>query len=249
MKLYQEENKKIIYLTQVEDPFFLYVTNLIFSYIKNIKFARLIDLGCGSGRNVIEAAKLGLDAIGVDLSPESIIIARDYAKRMKLSKKTKFFVGDLLKINTKTLGKFDYCILQEVIEHVEDYQKLIDIAYSLLKKGGILFLTTPNDPSQWNLLDDYAEHKRRFHLEQVRYSLNKFTIIKLFTIGFPFHRLILTTYSMLLKILNRKHEAKVFRQNNWFHKFYYIAGNIVMRIDNCFNRTTWGTTLVAIAIK
>jgi 2-polyprenyl-3-methyl-5-hydroxy-6-metoxy-1,4-benzoquinol methylase len=248
MKLYKQETKQIIYQTQIEDPFFNYVTQIIFSKITNHN-GRLIDLGCGSGRNVVIAAKMGLDAVGYDLAKESIVVAKDYAKHLNLDKKTKFIQGDINKINPNILGKFDYCILQEVIEHVKDYQKLIEKAYFLLKKGGILFITTPNDPSQWNMLDEYAEHVRRFQLWQVRKALNKFTILKLYTIGFPFHRLILTAYSAILKITKHKHEAKTFRKNVLFRNFYYIMGNVVMQIDNVFSRLPWGTTIIAIVRK
>lgn len=39
---------------------------------------------------------------------------------------------------------FDFVVSHEVIEHIEDQQRYIDVAHGLLKPGGAIILTTPN---------------------------------------------------------------------------------------------------------
>lgn len=62
------------------------------------------------------------------------------------------------------LGKkrFDTIICLNVLEHIEDDQKALDNAYSLLKRGGKLLLLVPAYPALFGLLDENLEHKRRY---------------------------------------------------------------------------------------
>lgn len=54
------------------------------------------DLGCGDGRIVIAAAKLGARGVGIDINPVRIEEAQNYARRAGVSDKTSFFVHDAL---------------------------------------------------------------------------------------------------------------------------------------------------------
>jgi SAM-dependent methyltransferase len=53
------------------------------------------DLGCGDGRIVIEAAKLGARGVGVDLDPQRIREARANARAAGVEDAVDFRVGDL----------------------------------------------------------------------------------------------------------------------------------------------------------
>jgi 2-polyprenyl-3-methyl-5-hydroxy-6-metoxy-1,4-benzoquinol methylase len=53
------------------------------------------DLGCGDGRIVIEAAKLGARGVGVDLDPQRIREARANARATGVADAVEFRVGDL----------------------------------------------------------------------------------------------------------------------------------------------------------
>ena len=53
------------------------------------------DLGCGDGRIVITAAKLGARGVGVDINPERIKEANENAEAAGVTDKVKFVNGDL----------------------------------------------------------------------------------------------------------------------------------------------------------
>jgi 2-polyprenyl-3-methyl-5-hydroxy-6-metoxy-1,4-benzoquinol methylase len=72
--------------------------------------------------------------------------------------------------NVKTLerGPFDYILLQDVIEHVEDPYKLLCDLDALLAPGGYIFIGTPNaakiDLNQPHLSDYYNSIHAPYHL-------------------------------------------------------------------------------------
>lgn len=53
------------------------------------------DLGCGDGRIVIAAVKMGARAVGVDINPERIQESRENAKKAGVTDRVKFIEGDL----------------------------------------------------------------------------------------------------------------------------------------------------------
>lgn len=55
----------------------------------------LYDLGCGDGRIVIAAAKLGARAVGIDINPVRIAEARENAKKAGVEDMVRFVENDL----------------------------------------------------------------------------------------------------------------------------------------------------------
>ncbi len=55
---------------------------------------RILDLMCGIGRHSVYLAEAGYEVVGIDFSPLFIRYAEKIAKRMGVSDRTKFIVGD-----------------------------------------------------------------------------------------------------------------------------------------------------------
>jgi SAM-dependent methyltransferase len=55
----------------------------------------VIDLGSGDGRNVIAAAKLGANALGVEYNPDMVALSQRLAKEAGVDGKAKFVQGDM----------------------------------------------------------------------------------------------------------------------------------------------------------
>lgn len=236
-----------LYTVQHHDPFFSYLTHKLMTLGQVSSPGRFLDLGCGSGRMVFEAGRLGLESVGVDYETKAIRIAKAQAKRLRIHNAS-FYLADITKLSPRRFGTFDYICLMEVIEHIKDFQKVIDYAYTSLKRGGTILLTTPNDPNQWTVLDDYARHVRRFTPKEVRRTLGKFHSVRILTVGFPLHRFIVTLYHLMMKRGNRMHEPRLFRRNAIVTWVYSIIGRIVLAFDDLY-KTDWGTTIIAVARK
>lgn len=69
----------------------------------NIPPGAALDLGCGTGTNVIFMAKRGRQAIGLDFVPEAIYKARDKAREEGVTASTQFLVADVTRLTDMDL--------------------------------------------------------------------------------------------------------------------------------------------------
>lgn len=82
-----------IYSNRNEDEANL-LANLITKIIPLKEYSNILDLGCGRGRHSINLGKRGYSVTGVDLSEESITVARSKALQEEL-RDVAFLVGDM----------------------------------------------------------------------------------------------------------------------------------------------------------
>jgi len=79
----------------------------LFEFIKNHPPGRAIDLGCGTGTNVLTLAQAGWNVTGVDFAPRAIQLARQKLKQSKVQ--AKLLVKDATKLSRIT-GPFDFAL-------------------------------------------------------------------------------------------------------------------------------------------
>lgn len=91
---------------------------------QDLRGARVLDAGCGTGALACELAERGADVLGVDISPQLIDIAQ---KRMPARTKGRltFQAGDMLE---PRLGSFDYIVAMDSLIYysAEDIGKILD---------------------------------------------------------------------------------------------------------------------------
>lgn len=94
----------------------------------------LVDLGCGTGAcDIVISDKRPLARItGVDLAPQGTTLPIF----------CQFIQGEVTDTGLPD-ASFDYALSCEVLEHLDEPQKLIDEMYRLLRPGGKAMLTTP----------------------------------------------------------------------------------------------------------
>lgn len=97
---------------------------------------RILDLGCGMGWFTERLADLG-PAHGIDLSQEGIAAAQ--GRRPDIT----YLVGNLYEAPLPR-SFFDVVVSQEVIAHVENQPRYVDLAAEVLKPGGHFIVTTGN---------------------------------------------------------------------------------------------------------
>jgi cyclopropane fatty-acyl-phospholipid synthase-like methyltransferase len=79
--------------------------------VQGVGPGRAVDLGCGTGTNVIYLARHGWDAVGIDFVPQPIRLARRKARRAGVAERTQFIAGDVRKLASLGLdGSFDLVV-------------------------------------------------------------------------------------------------------------------------------------------
>ena len=97
---------------------------------------RILDVGCSEGTVSKLFLDLGNDVYGIDIIPELIKKAKQ--------KGVKARVWDCEKGLPFPNNYFDAVYAAELIEHIYDTEHLLKEARRVLKKNGVLILTTPN---------------------------------------------------------------------------------------------------------
>ncbi|HYD84883.1 MAG TPA: glycosyltransferase, partial [Opitutus sp.] len=94
-----------------------------------------------SGDMLLAAARRGFEVTGVEYSEHACATARQRLAREGLS-------GEVVCGELETLGhrsaEFDVCIMADVIEHVRDPRRFIQLVHQLLRPGGVVFIATPS---------------------------------------------------------------------------------------------------------
>jgi len=111
---------------------------------------KIIDLGCGTGWL---SAIVGLfsPTVAIELSKSAI------AESSKQYKHVQFVEANIFDWEYP-INMFDIAISQEVIEHVEDQERYVEISHAILKDDGYLILTTPN-PATLNAMPEEQRTK------------------------------------------------------------------------------------------
>ena len=104
-------------------------------YSRNLHGGRLLEIGCGAGRQLKLMQDLGWQVEGIDADLRVVELARK--KGLKVSHG---YVYDQQYADET----FNTIILNHVIEHVFELDRFLPELYRILKKGGRLVMLTPN---------------------------------------------------------------------------------------------------------
>lgn len=115
--------------------------------------ARILDAGCGSGRNMVEFARHG-EVTGIELSPTSVALARDRGAGEVVE-------GSVLEMPFEA-DAFEMAASLDVIEHLEDDLQALRELRRVVAPGGSLLVTVPAYQWLWSGHDEINHHHRRY---------------------------------------------------------------------------------------
>ena len=99
----------------------------------------VIDIGCGARRGPKIACAVASKVIGLDISTEAIV----YCRRIWFAENLSYIAADARSLPLKN-NSFDVALSFEVIEHIDNFNSYLDGIHRILKKGGVLIISTPN---------------------------------------------------------------------------------------------------------
>ena len=114
---------------------------------------RILDAGCGSGRNMIELARRGA-VTAIELSPPSVEKARERGCGEVVE-------GSVLEMPFAD-DSFELAVSLDVIEHLEDDLGALRELRRVVAPGGALLVTVPAYQWLWSGHDEINHHQRRY---------------------------------------------------------------------------------------
>jgi SAM-dependent methyltransferase len=115
--------------------------------------ARVLDAGCGSGRNMVELVRYGT-VTGVELSPTSVALARARGAGEVVE-------GSVMQMPFEP-ASFDLVVCLDVIEHLADDLEALRELRRVVAPGGSLLITVPAYQWLWSGHDVVNHHHRRY---------------------------------------------------------------------------------------
>lgn len=121
---------------------------------------KIADIGCGGGLVTEPLCRMGGDVTGVDAGKENIRVAKEHAKEIKLDIDYQATTVEAMAAAGK---KFDVVTALEIVEHVEDVSLFMESCCKLVKKNGLIILSTLNrTPKSFLMGIVAAEHILRW---------------------------------------------------------------------------------------
>lgn len=123
-------------------------------------FKRVLDVGCGTGYHTLRAAQFCQEIVGLDVSPESIELARKQVKELGISNVS--FICSDINHNSFPDQAFD-CVIAygDVIGHIPDYRMALSEISRITVPGALLSFDCDN---KWylGLIREWEELRRAF---------------------------------------------------------------------------------------
>lgn len=128
---------------------------------------RIVDIGCGTGETLTFLKRIYPKSMlfGIDTSNNAIEFSKNRGHR-------NIYKANALKLPFKN-DYFDFVLLLDVIEHIQNDNLAIKEVRRVLKKGGKLIITAPALPVIWSGHDSMQGHKRRYTYKTICALANK----------------------------------------------------------------------------
>jgi len=128
---------------------------IVFNWLVDLQHQhKILDVGCGTGINLIYLKRRANFVIGIDSSKEAI----DFCK---LRGHKTLCQADILSLPLKD-NSIDIILALDVLEHIDNDELAISELHRVLKPKGKLFITVPAFKFLWSKHDEIHHHYRRY---------------------------------------------------------------------------------------
>ena len=217
------------------------IIELLNKYLKSKKGNKVLDIGCGTGKNM-EALSVFGETYGADPSGDAL----DFAKFRGLKNLIQARANDLA-----TEGSFfDVVTMLDVLEHIDE-EALQEVSRTL-KDEGLLVIHVPAYAWLWSKWDEILHHKRRYTKTSLNAALNKFGFETVFS-SYHFSYLVLPAYVVRFiksKIKKEGEYTSDFQNSNFLIQNIFTFLSAIERFLILFGFSVpFGTSVICLAKK
>lgn len=223
---------------------------LLDAFEKYRKNNNMIDVGCGDGHFLQVAKRRGWNVFGTEYTDVAVEVCEKKGISMKKGK---------LNVENYPPDYFDVVTSFEVIEHINNPNEDVANYNKVLRKGGVVYVTTPNFNSvsrdllgvKWNVIE-YPEHLSYYTVSTIKeiFVKNGFKPLAVMTSGISIDRLKAGLRKTNVDVNSAPAPAiasdETLRQNAESNGFYKLAIRIV---NGMLNVTRKGDSLKGIFEK
>lgn len=101
----------------------------------------VLDLGSGRGKFLVDLAKHGVKAVGLEINPDYINLALNRARQEGINIEVRQGTGEMLTFKD---GAFGFVNVSEVLEHVISPKKVMFEVWRVLQPAGLAYVSVPN---------------------------------------------------------------------------------------------------------
>jgi 2-polyprenyl-3-methyl-5-hydroxy-6-metoxy-1,4-benzoquinol methylase len=105
-------------------------------HLESLKPGRLLEIGCGNGSSLAQAAQVGWTAVGIDFDQAAVARANEHRGVIA-------HMGELRQCAFAD-ASFDAIVMNNVIEHVWNPIETMKECRRILKRSGRIIIVTPN---------------------------------------------------------------------------------------------------------
>jgi SAM-dependent methyltransferase len=140
-----------------------------------------LEIGCGCGDLLPELVRLGFHGVGLEISHEAAVIAREATSHLA---HVATIVEDPREIDGR---RFQYGLALEVLEHIDDDEGTLRRWRNWIEPGGFFLLSVPAHMKHWTGADEEVGHFRRYERDGLRNLLQRsgYEVVFLASYGFP----------------------------------------------------------------
>ena len=130
--------------------------------------SRILDIGCSQGIVDLLLARSGKQVVAIDIDPESIAYAQQKAAQepVKVQQHLHYICADFLAQDLEG-ERFDFILLTEVLEHLEEPDLCLEKMASLLQPDGQVLVMVPFG------INPHPDHKRTYYYLDLLHSMEQ----------------------------------------------------------------------------
>lgn len=141
---------------------------------------RVIDIGCGGGRNIVYFLKKGYEVFGIDQDADAVEKVKILSQQLAPNNPTKNFVVAKVDDIPFDNGSFDLAICSAVLHFANDkmhFDRMLRSIWRVLRPGGFMFARLASDIGIEDKVKDMGNGRYLLPDGSVRFLVNEQTLI------------------------------------------------------------------------